>query len=395
MEFQSEKQFAEFIRQAGGILWLVGGAVRDEIMESVAHDRDYMVTGLPVEALPFEKIVGSDFPVFMVNIAGKPSEVAMARREKKTGRGYHGFTFFTDASVTVEEDLSRRDLTINAMAKNVLTGEVVDPFGGRTDIARKMLRHTSEAFRDDPLRVYRVARFAAKFGFTIASETIFCMSQMKSELFDLKVERVWKEVEKAFECSKPGRFFEALVDAGVLDVHFQEVADMYVSEKMNGTAFRHVMAVMNAANSAIERFGALVHHFEEQQTSTFCRRLRMPKHYETFGVFCVKEQNNVKHAEEMSQEQFVRWVLSNKRHIHRMVNLSFLDSIHRDEANYDDECTRFENMNRLIQHVFDVEKTVTGKALIEEGEFPGKHLGERLFERRVCAFQQRITDVKK
>jgi tRNA nucleotidyltransferase (CCA-adding enzyme) len=272
-----------------------------------------------------------------------------------------------------------------------------------------VLRHTSKAFAEDPLRVYRVARFAATFDFRVAPETLALMTDMKAELFALKVERVWKEFEKVLHCQTPGRFFEVLNDAGVLDVHFQEVAALHVPDKHDGTAFLHTLKVMNAGQSAMERFGLFVHDFGKGRTPkklhpahprhehlgkdavlAFCQRLRVSKAFETFGVLCATQHIRVKQANEMRHGTFVRWVLSLKHHLDPVVRVSFLDSVHREGASYDDEAARFQNVLRLVQQVKVVEAQVTGKTLLEEGRTPGKQFGELLFQRRVEAFKQRL-----
>lgn len=199
--------------------YLVGGAVRDQLMGRVPKDRDWVIVGATqadVEGLLASGYsqVGADFPVFLHPTTGE--EHALARRERKTGRGYHGFTVEADASVTIEEDLARRDLTINAMA---LDGDLIDPYGGQVDLHNRVLRHTSPAFVEDPLRVLRLARFAGRYSdFTIAPETVaLCQALCATgELNHLAVERIWVELDKGLSGSAPGRFMEALEALGAL-----------------------------------------------------------------------------------------------------------------------------------------------------------------------------------
>lgn len=206
-------------------VYLVGGAVRDMLLGVPSHDLDYVVVGAgPDEMLKLGfKQVGADFPVFLHPRTG--AEYALARIERKVGPGYRGFEVVADGTVTLEDDLKRRDLTINSMALKVNDmsvptsfNDLVDPYGGVADLAERTLRHTSEAFREDPLRVLRLARFCAKLpNFSIAPETVALCNEMieSGELATLTQERVWQEVYKVFDSAKPQRFFDALtaVDA--------------------------------------------------------------------------------------------------------------------------------------------------------------------------------------
>lgn len=209
--------------------YLVGGAVRDQIMGIQSKDNDYLLTGATPELLTdmgFQQ-VGKDFPVFLH--PDSKQEYALARTERKSGHGYTGFVTNFHPDVTVEQDLARRDLTINAMAKDETSGQLIDPFHGQQDLKQKVLRHVSEAFSEDPLRVLRVARFAARFpDFSIADETMTLMQSMvdSGELQALTPERVWIELEKTFLENRPSRFFEVLDETGALPLLFPELAAM-------------------------------------------------------------------------------------------------------------------------------------------------------------------------
>lgn len=212
--------------------YLVGGAVRDSLLGHPVKDRDFVVVGQTPQAmldLGF-KPVGKDFPVFLHPHTG--DEYALARTERKTGRGHTAFEVVADPSVSLEDDLSRRDLTINAIAQDEATGELVDPHGGVSDLRAGILRHVSPAFAEDPLRVLRVARFAARYadrGFKVAPETMDLMRQMvaSGELSDLTAERVWGEVSKALACARPSVFFSVLRQCGALAVIAPEVDVLY------------------------------------------------------------------------------------------------------------------------------------------------------------------------
>jgi len=211
--------------------FLVGGAVRDRLLGRNVVDRDYVVVGATPEEmarLGFRPI-GRDFPVFLHPETRE--EYALARTERKSGRGYHGFTFSTDPNVTLEQDLERRDLTINAMAEDD-AGGLVDPFGGARDIEARLLRHVSPAFAEDPVRVLRVARFAARYaplGFRIADETLALMKRMvdDGEVAHLVAERVWAETRKALAEPEPSAFLKCLRACGALSILFPEVDALY------------------------------------------------------------------------------------------------------------------------------------------------------------------------
>jgi len=212
-------------------IYLVGGAVRDKLLGRPLVDRDHVVVGaLPEELLALGyKPVGKDFPVFLHPTSGE--EYALARTERKTGRGYHGFVFQADATVTLEQDLARRDLTINAIAEDQ-HGALTDPYHGVRDIQARALRHVSPAFVEDPVRVLRVARFAARFaplGFSVAPETMMLMQQMvrDGEVDHLVPERVWAETRKALAEAQPSAFLRVLRDCGGLAVLFPEVDALY------------------------------------------------------------------------------------------------------------------------------------------------------------------------
>ena len=212
-------------------IYLVGGAVRDGLLGREVVDRDYVVVGSTPEAMIAVgyRPVGKDFPVFLHASSGE--EYALARSERKTGRGYHAFSFDTDPSVTLEEDLQRRDLTINAMAQRK-DGSLVDPYGGAADIDARILRHVSPAFAEDPVRILRIARFLARFaplGFRIADETMQLMCGMvdAGEVDHLVPERVFAETRKALREPKPSAFLQALRGCGALRVLFPEVDALY------------------------------------------------------------------------------------------------------------------------------------------------------------------------
>jgi tRNA nucleotidyltransferase (CCA-adding enzyme) len=240
--------------------YLVGGAVRDELLGLPVKERDYVVVGSTPEEMERAgyKPVGKDFPVFLHPKTHE--EYALARTERKSGRGYKGFTVHASPDVTLEEDLRRRDLTINAMAKDEQE-KLIDPFGGRKDLERKILRHVSEAFAEDPVRILRVARFAARFGFDVAPETMALMKRMvaSGETDYLVPERVWQEFSKGLMEREPQRMFEVLEACGLRQKLLPEIASI---GKLEGTL--------------AQRFARLAWPLKESEVEALCDRLKVP-----------------------------------------------------------------------------------------------------------------------
>jgi len=261
-------------------VYLVGGAVRDELLGLSVNERDWCVVGATPDDMTAAgyRPVGKDFPVFLHPDTGE--EYALARTERKTGSGYHGFQFHTAVNVTIEQDLGRRDLTINAMARTD-SGELIDPFGGSKDVENRTLRHVSDAFAEDPVRLLRVARFAARFstlGFTVAEETLQLMREMveSGEADALVADRVWKETETALAEPSPRVFFETLRNCTALRVVFPEIDALFgipQPEKWHPEidCGIHTMMVVEQAtrlSDAIDvRFAALVHDLGKATTA--------------------------------------------------------------------------------------------------------------------------------
>jgi tRNA nucleotidyltransferase (CCA-adding enzyme) len=259
---------------------LVGGAVRDRLLGRAVRERDWVVVGADAATMlraGFRQ-VGRDFPVFLHPHTGE--EYALARAERKTGRGHQAFVFDTGATVTLEEDLRRRDLTINAMAEDA-AGQLVDPFGGRDDLARRCLRHVSDAFVEDPLRVFRVARFAAElagYGFGVAPETLALMRRMAGggELAALSPERVYAEFARALSSPAPQRFLEVLAAAGALAPWFADV-DVAAAAAVLATATQ-------AGLTDVERFAALCATLSPAAVRDLPVRLRVPRAHAELGT---------------------------------------------------------------------------------------------------------------
>jgi tRNA nucleotidyltransferase (CCA-adding enzyme) len=255
----------------------VGGSVRDKLLGLPSVDRDYVVVGATPEAMSAAGFmpVGKDFPVFLHPTTKE--EYALARTERKSGRGYTGFTFHTSTEVTLEADLQRRDLTINAMAFDQ-SGNVIDPYGGQRDLAAKALRHVSDAFAEDPLRVLRLARFAARFSdFHVAPETITLCKQLVNdgEIAELVAERAWQEISRGLMEAKPSRMFDVLRDCGALAVLSPELDRLWGVPQPEAwhpeiDTGIHIMQVIDyAANKAwplATRYAALTHDLGKGET---------------------------------------------------------------------------------------------------------------------------------
>ena len=302
-------------------VYLVGGAVRDQLLGHPYHEKDYVVVGAMPEQLLAQgyQPVGKDFPVFLH--PETKDEYALARTERKSGQGYHGFEFYTDISVTLEDDLIRRDLTINAIAMDD-DGKIYDPYHGHEDLNNKILRHVSDAFAEDPLRVLRVARFAARYhqyGFTVAEETLALMQQLadSGELKALTPERVWKETSRALMERDADVYFETLRQCGALKVLFPEIDALFgIPQRPEyhpeiDCGIHTLMSLQQAcrANYSLDvRFAVLVHdlgkaltpkdelprhimHEERgvQPVNDICDRLKVPTNTKQLSIAVCKE----------------------------------------------------------------------------------------------------------
>ena len=243
-------------------VYRVGGSVRDELLGRTGGDRDWVVVGATPEMLAASgfRAVGSDFPVFLH--PETKEEYALARTERKHGRGYRGFQFFASPEVTLESDLARRDLTINAMARDD-AGTLIDPYGGLADLRAGVLRHVSPAFVEDPLRVLRVARFAARLDFAVAPETMRLMRAIvrSGELATVAPERVWQEVARGLAEPRPSRMLAVLDEARALDTVLPEIAQAYPGRRgARWTALRKALDRAAAQSSSLEaRYAVLAH----------------------------------------------------------------------------------------------------------------------------------------
>ena len=325
-------------------IYAVGGAIRDELLGLPVKDRDYVVVGATPEQMVADgfRPVGKDFPVFLH--PRTQEEYALARTERKTALGYHGFQFYFAPDVTLEDDLARRDLTINAMAREcapdgTLIGDIVDPYDGRADIERRVFRHVGEAFVEDPVRILRLARFAARFAdFTVAEETRVLMRTMvkAGEVDALVPERVWQELSRGLMEQAPSRMFDALRDSGALARILPEVEQLwgvpqraeYHPEVDTGV---HVMMVLDHAArhgySLAVRFAALTHDLGKGTTpedvlprhighegrsvdllKPLCDRLKVPNECRDLAVLVAREHTNIHRSREFGAAALVRLI---------------------------------------------------------------------------------------
>jgi tRNA nucleotidyltransferase (CCA-adding enzyme) len=308
-----EAEFVRRIKKTGGRAYVVGGWVRDREMGASSRDKDYVVVGVSerafCEAVPGAVKVGRGFPVYRVKIDGRGCDIAFARSERKTGRGYRGFGVSFSSLTTIEDDLHRRDSTINAIAVDLDTGDLVDPYGGVMDIRNGVIRAVSEHFADDPVRALRAARQAAQFGFRIERKTILMMERCRGELADEPRERIVKELASALACEKPSAFFANLNAARVLDVAFPSVHSLLGARRSKGQgakkdAFSRAMETLDRAAGLSERvevrFAALVLDMGDGSADSSARVLRewnrretLPRLWMKCGLFAVRERARV------------------------------------------------------------------------------------------------------
>ncbi len=320
----------------GFTTYVVGGAVRDALLGLPVKDRDYVVVGATPEQMQAQGFVavGKDFPVFLHPQTHE--EYALARTERKTAPGYAGFAFHASSEVTLEQDLQRRDLTINAIAQHA-DGTLIDPYGGRADLDAKIFRHVSSAFAEDPVRILRVARFAARFTeFTVAAETLALMQAMvqSGEVDALVPERVWQEMSRGLMEAKPSRMFEVLRDCGALARILPELDALAgvpqpAQHHPEIDTFVHVMLVVDTAASRAlplaTRFAALMHDLGKATTDPadwprhiahevrsaglveqICQRLKVQNDIRDLAIMTAREHGTVGRAGEMRAATIVK-----------------------------------------------------------------------------------------
>lgn len=397
-------------------IYLVGGAIRDKLLNIKVKDRDWVVVGATPQQLLAQNYrqVGKDFPVFLNPKTNE--EYALARTERKSGHGYTGFDCYSAPDVSLEDDLIRRDLTINAIAQSE-DGRLIDPFNGQQDINHKILRHVSPAFSEDPLRVLRVARFAARFahlGFTIASETMALMQQLAQdgELAHLTPERVWTEMAKALNSQNPQVFFEVLRDCQALQVLLPEIDNLFGvpnppqwhPEIDSGI---HTMMVVEQAgkltDDPVVRFAALVHDLGKALTppekwpshqghgqsglkviNELCQRLRVPNQHRELAMLVSANHCKIHRCAEMRKDTIIK--LFDQLDVWRKPERyqQFLLACEADaRGRLHFETLAYPQRQTMIDY-FEAAREVSVRAIIEQG-ISGAAIKPALFKARVAA----------
>ena len=402
-------------------VYLVGGAVRDQLLRHPYHEKDYVVVGATPEqmlALGYQP-VGKDFPVFLH--PKTKDEYALARTERKSGHGYHGFEFYTDVAVTLEQDLIRRDLTINAIAMDD-AGNIYDPYGGQLDLENRLLRHVSDAFVEDPLRVLRIARFAARYkalGFKIADETLALMTELASsgELQALTPERVWKETSRALMEDHADEYFEVLRACGALKVLFPEIDALFgVPQRPEyhpeiDCGIHTMMSLQQACKGQYSldvRFAVLVHDLGKALTpaeelprhimheergikpvTEVCDRMRVPTYTKQLALAVCKE--HLKCHQALTLKPGTLWrllqrldVLRRPERVEAFVQACECDA--RGRLGLED---REYPQAKYVLNVMQVVRNIKAQDL--PADIQGPDIGEMLIQRRIQAIEELKT----
>jgi tRNA nucleotidyltransferase (CCA-adding enzyme) len=395
-------------------IFLVGGAVRDSLLKYPVIEHDWVVVGASPQEMLAQgfKQVGKDFPVFLHPQTG--DEYALARTERKSGKGYYGFEVYSAEDVTLEQDLQRRDLTINAIAQRE-NGEIIDPYHGRQDIQNKILRHISPAFAEDPLRVLRVARFAARYahlGFTVAEETLALMHELadSGELEHLTAERVWKETVRALGEASPRVYFETLKTCGALKFWFAEVDALWGIPNPPqwhpevDTGLHTMMVLEQAArlsDNTVTRFAALCHdlgkgvtpeadlprHPGHEKTGvplvqTLCRRIKAPTEYLQLAQIACEYHLHLHRLDDLKAATIVK--LLEKTDAFRKPDrfrqfLQVCEADYRGRAGFE---KRDYPQAEVMLEALESCQNVSVSALMDKG-FSGKQLGDQIHAERV------------
>lgn len=404
-------------------IYLVGGAVRDKLLGIEVKDRDWVVVGAsPQDMLDMSyRQVGKDFPVFINTETGE--EFALARTERKSGKGYTGFECYAAPDVTLEDDLLRRDLTVNAIAESE-SGQIIDPFNGQDDLKNKILRHVSPAFAEDPVRILRLARFAARFstmGFRIAEETKQIIKQMvrDGEVNHLVAERVWQETERSLAEESPQVFFEVLRECSALKILFPEIDNLYGvpnppqwhPEIDSGV---HTMMVLQQAallsSDPKIRFAALVHDLGKAQTSktlwpkhhgheaesvpllkALCKRFRVPNDFKELAIIVAEFHLLCHKSQELSAKTLLK--LLQKTDAFRRPD-RFKEFLLTCEADARGR-TGFENdpypQREFLMEVYAAAAAVDVKSINMEN-LSGNQIAEQLHKMRLSAIRKVIKE---
>lgn len=285
-------------------VYLVGGAVRDKLLGLSVNEKDWVVVGANPEMMIAQgfKPVGKEFPVFLHPETHE--EYALARTERKIKKGYKGFTFHTAPDVALEDDLKRRDLTINAIAETS-EGKLIDPYGGQQDLKNKIMHHVSAAFQEDPVRILRVARLATKFPeFSIHPDTLVLMKKIvkNGEVNTLLPERVWQEWVLALGNKKPTRFFEVLNNCGALSILFPEIC-------LDAKGIAALTCITNKTSSGVIRFSALLYNLSSEIIQSLAKRYRLPNKYTELALLTAHFWSFYTKSDKMNEHELLNFIM--------------------------------------------------------------------------------------
>lgn len=354
-------------------IYLVGGAVRDKLLNIEPKEKDYVVVGATANdmlKLGFRQ-VGKDFPVFLHPKTHE--EYALARKERKIGRGYTGFDFDSSPEVTLEEDLLRRDLTINAIAEDT-DGALIDPFHGKADLEKKRLRHVSPAFVEDPVRILRVARFAARFaerGFVVAPETNELMKAMvqSGEVDALVAERVWKELERALSEKTPAEFFAVLVQCHAASVLFPD---------LKAENFQRLKQVAAHIEDTEIRFAVLLYGLTPQQIKDFCEHYRLPTAYRELAVLVVQYYAHFAQAKRLAATELLNLLQETDAFRREARFMKFLQASAAIQSQFSVDVW----LSELLRHI-----KMINIAKLADKNLSGKEIGAQINQLRLAAIE--------
>lgn len=360
-------------------IYLVGGAVRDALLSLPVKEKDYVVVGASVDEMLAQGFqpVGKSFPVFLH--PKTKAEYALARTEKKVDKGYHGFTFHAEPNITLEADLKRRDITINAMAQDLETNLIIDPYGGQTDLQAKSLHHVSEAFAEDPVRILRVARFAARYkhlGFSVHPQTTALMCEMVAagEVDALIPERVWRETYTALCEPDPMIFFEVLRSCGALQVLFPEWDDGIQT-------MRVLQCATELTSDPMIRFASLIR--DPARVKSLCSRLRVPSDFEELAILVASYHAESHRALDANEDQILT-LLEHLDAFRRPARLpAFLLACQADNQSRQGFDTKPYPQAELIKGLYQAAADIDAGAIAAQAE--PQHIKARIREARLAA----------
>jgi len=361
-------------------IYAVGGSVRDNLLGYPSKDMDYVVVG----ATPYEmeiqgyQRVGKDFPVYLHPKTNE--EYALARTERKIGRGYKGFETISNPSVTLHDDLFRRDLTINAMAKDLDTGEIIDPFNGQIDLKNKILRHVSQHFAEDPLRVLRVARFAARYNFQIAPETILLMERLvdEQEMKHLTFERIWIETEKALTEQYPELYFQTLYKVDAIKDLFPCLGSKHYEINKGSIAAKDINLSLR------EKFGALTFLLDPQTCNEFYNSEKIPSDIKSVALRANKIAQVIERkdftTEEIMSIIIEQRLISDKDFLQVLINVCTAHGVSNTKL--------IRILNRVIDSVINIRFDSLTKD--QQVSLRGKEISDAIYKLRVNAVNDLI-----